>query len=231
MSKIGRIGAVLAATVAAAGMGALAAASPAAAAPAGPRPVTNWLKAIPSNDSTWVPIYWKTGSPVCHAKVWVDGGRRIDVSYANHRSYASFFRNDTLRPGQVDYTAVDVDPNFSRPGVAVLRATISYDTCGWHARTKHSTYLLNLPITRGHGNDGHGDGHGGWHGGGNGGGNGGHDGGNNGGTGGGNNGGHDGGTGGGHDGGTGGTGGTGGGHDGGTGGGHDGGTGHGGSTI
>jgi hypothetical protein len=161
MKKIGRIGAVLAAAVAAAGMTTIAAASPASAAPQapqGPRPVSDWLRAVPANTGSWINIQWYSGRPVCDAKVWVDGGRKVDVDYPGNRNYTSFSRGDTLRPGRSDVTAVRVTPRFNRAGIALLRATISYDNCSFHGRQTRDTTTLSLPVTwtnsPGHGNGG-----------------------------------------------------------------------------
>jgi hypothetical protein len=165
MNKVGRIGAVLVAAVAAAGMTTVAASSPAAAAPQGPRPVSNWLRSVPANQSTWVKIPYWTNRAICNVKIWVDGGRRVDVEYPRGRSYTSFNNGDRLRPGRVDYASVLVEPNFTRSGVAMLRATISYTSCGFFGRPMRDTDLLNLPIYRNggnwHGDGGHGNGNGG----------------------------------------------------------------------
>ena len=164
MNNVRRIGAILAATVAAAGMTSMAVASPASAAPQGPRPVSNWLRAVPAHTSTWVNIYWNTDRPVCAAKIKVDGGRRVHVSYPGNRSYASFSRGTSLRPGRTDYAAVRVNPDFDRKGVALLRTTITYTNCGSHARTVRSSSTVTLPVLRNNNNDDH---HGGNNGGGN----------------------------------------------------------------
>jgi hypothetical protein len=171
MNKIRRIGAILAATAAAAGMTSMAVASPASAAPQGPRPVSNWLRAVPAHANTWINIYWNTERPVCDAKIWVDGGRRVEVDYPGNRSFTSFSRGTSLRPGRSDYSAVRVNPDYDRAGVALLRATITYANCGWHARTVRTSSTVTLPVQRnnrptggndGHGNNGHGgDSHGG----------------------------------------------------------------------
>jgi hypothetical protein len=158
MNTVRRIGATLAATVAAAGMTSMAVASPASAASQGPRPVSNWLRAVPANTSSWINIYWRTDRPVCDAKIWVDGGRRVDVSYPSNRSYTSFSRGSSLRPGRTDYSAVRVDPNFDRAGVALLRTTITYTNCGWHSRPMRNSSVVTLPV-RSNGHDNNNDGH------------------------------------------------------------------------
>ncbi len=188
MNKGRRIGAVVAATVAAVGMSSVGTVAPAVAAEGGPRPVSNWLRAVRANTPTWVNVYWRTDRPVCDAEVRFSG-MRVRVDYPGWRNYTSFSRGDSLRPRRVDYTAIRVTPYFNRSGIAVLRATITYDTCGPHAFTRWSSTVLTLPVIRngwsngggtwndnhgnggwdgdGHGNggwDGHNHGNGGWNG-------------------------------------------------------------------
>ncbi len=153
MSKVGRIGALLAATAVTAGMTSAAMASPALAAPhspQGPQPVTNWVQAVRANVPTWVKVYYRTDTNICNVKITVDGGRTVSVDYPGHRSrYTSLSQDDSLRRGRTDYASVEVDAHTMRPGIALLRSTISYDTCGWHARTMRNTTVLSLPVTRG----------------------------------------------------------------------------------
>jgi hypothetical protein len=149
MNKGRRIGAVVAAAVAAVGMMTLGSISAAAAAPAGPAPVTTWLKPVKANTSTWVNLAWQTNRPACHAKIWVDGGRSVKVAYPSHRSFTSFSKGDSLSPRRGDVSAFVVTPVFSKPGVAMLRATIEYDNCLPRARKMRSTTALTLPVQRG----------------------------------------------------------------------------------
>ena len=156
MNKRRRIGALLTASAAAVSMATVGLASPAAAADSGPRPVSNWLRAVQAHTDTWVNIAWRTDRRICDVEVRVDGGRRVDVDYPGWRDYTSFSRSDTLWPGRTDYTAIRVNADYRRPGVATLRATIEYDNCGWHARTQRRSTWLNLPVVRNDGWPGHG---------------------------------------------------------------------------
>ena len=145
MNKSRRIGALVAASAAAMGMATVGLASPAAASVhGGPRPVSNWLRAVQAHTGTWVNIGWRTDRRICDVEVRVDGGRRVDVDYPGFRRYTSFSRGDSLRPGRTDYTAIRVTPDFNRAGVAVLRATIEYDNCGRHGRTQRESTWLAL---------------------------------------------------------------------------------------
>jgi hypothetical protein len=152
MSKVGRIGALLAAT-AMAGMTSAAMAAPAMAAPhgpQGPQPVTNWVQSVRANVPTWVKVYYKTDMNICNVKVTVDGGRSVGIDYPGNRTrFTSFSKDDSLRRGRTDYASVEVDAHSLRPGIALLRSTISYDTCGRHDRTMRKTTVLSLPVTRG----------------------------------------------------------------------------------
>jgi hypothetical protein len=128
-------------------------ASPAFAAPhgpQGPQPVTNWVQSVRANVPTWVKVYYRTDTNICNVKITVDGGRNVSVDYPGNRSrYTSLSQDDSLRRGRTDYASVEVDAHTVRPGIALLRSTISYDTCGWHARTMRNTTVLSLPVTRG----------------------------------------------------------------------------------
>jgi hypothetical protein len=146
MNKSRQIGAFMAASAAAMGMATVGLASPAAAAGQGPRPVSNWLNPVQANRSTWLNIAWRTDQRICDVRVRVDGGRRVDVDYPSRHRYTSFSRGDSLRAYRIDYTAVRVTPDFNRNGVAVLRTTIAYDNCGWHARTQYRSSYLSLPV-------------------------------------------------------------------------------------
>ena len=162
MNKGRRIGAVVAATVAAVGMSSVGTVAPAVAAERAPRPVSNWLRAVRANTPTWVNVYWRTDRRVCDAEVRFSGAR-VRVDYPGfRRNHTSFSRGDSLWPGRVDYTAVKVTPYFNRSGIALLRATITYDDCRPRGFTRRSTSVLTLPVVRNGGvwNDGHG--HDGW---------------------------------------------------------------------
>jgi len=156
MKQSRRIGAFLVASAAAVSMATVGLASPASAADSGPRPVSNWLRAVQADTDTWVNIGWRTNRRICDVEVRVDGGRRVEVDYPGWRDYTSFRRDDSLRPGRTDYTAILVNPDYLRAGIARLRATIEYDNCGRHARTQHRSTWLNLPVR----DDDNGHGHG-----------------------------------------------------------------------
>ena len=161
MNKGRRIGTAVAAAVAAVGIAALGSGAPAAAAPVrGPQPVSNWLRAVRANTGTWVNVLWQTDRRICDAQVRFDGGPRVRIDYPGPRNFTSFSRGSYLLPGRPDYTAVEVTPYFNRSGIALLRATITYDNCRPHARTQWDSTVLTLPVIRNagpiHGGPGHG---------------------------------------------------------------------------
>jgi hypothetical protein len=147
MQKTRRIGAVIALTTAALGAAATVATAQAGAAPRGPQPVSHWLQSVRAHTGSWVAIQWRTDRPICDAEVRVRG-ERVRVDYLGTRNSASFSRGDTLRPGRTDFTRIRVTPYLQRPGVAKLWATISYDECGFNARTRTRTAVLSLPVLR-----------------------------------------------------------------------------------
>jgi hypothetical protein len=149
MSTIKRMIAAVALAGAAGSVATLAAAGPASAAmPRGPQPVSNRLTAVKANTASWVNIYWRTNRPVCNAKVAVDGGRQVRVSYPGLRRTTTFTTGNTLRPGRTAATPIRVNPIARRSGVVVLRASMSYTDCGRHARTQWTRANLSLPVIR-----------------------------------------------------------------------------------
>jgi hypothetical protein len=147
MNKSRRIGAIVAMATTAVGVASMVASAPASAASRGPEPVSNWLRPVRAFTTNQVDIYWRTDRPVCDVQVRV-AARGVDVGYPGHRRYASFNRGNSLRPGRTDYTSVQINPDFDRPGAALLRAVITYDTCGFHARSQSKTFTLTLPVLR-----------------------------------------------------------------------------------
>lgn len=147
MQTTRRFGAVVALATAAFGMAATVATAPATAVPRGPQPVSHWLQSVRANTGSWVTIHWRTDRPVCDAEVRVRG-ERVRVDYLGFRRSATFSRGDSLRPGRTDFTRFRVTPFGQRPGVARLWATISYDECGFRARTQTRTAVLSLPVLR-----------------------------------------------------------------------------------
>ncbi len=160
------LAALAASGLAAAGMATMAMSSPAVAAPIGPRPVSNWLRAIDAGTPTWVNIGWQTGRRICDVQVRVNGGRLVDVDYPGHRPFTSLSRGNSLAAHRSDYSAVRVQANTNRAGVATVLTTIRYDGCGWHARTQTRSFRLALPVRpdRHNGHGGNGSGNGGGHG-------------------------------------------------------------------
>jgi hypothetical protein len=154
MNKSRRIGAIVALATAAVGVASVAATSPAAAAVRGPQPVSSWLRAVPAHSVSWVNINWRTNQRVCDVEVRVTG-RDVDVAYPGHRRSTSFSRGDELRAGRSDYTAIAVNPDFDRAGIARLWATISYDNCGWKAKAQRTSFVLSLPVLRNNNWPGH----------------------------------------------------------------------------
>src|SRR5262245_46004101 len=107
-SKVTRAAATVALAGAATAAVALTA-TPASAAPGhnrGPEPVSTRLTAVKANTSSWVNVYWRTDSPVCDAKVQVEGGRQVAISYPGMRRTTTFTRGDSLRPGRVAATPI-----------------------------------------------------------------------------------------------------------------------------
>ena len=155
MKKTRRIGAILAMATAAAGMASAATTAPASAAIRGPQPVSNWLRAVNANTDSLVDIYWRSDRRICDVEVRVSG-RSVQVGYPGHRRFATFNRDDTLRPGRADRTTVQVNPAFSRAGVANLWATISYDNCLRDAPTQRQNSSLSLPVLSNSDRPGHG---------------------------------------------------------------------------
>lgn len=145
MNKSRRIGALVAATVAAVGMASLVAPTAAEAVPQGPQPVSNFVQRVRAHTDTWVSIRWQTDRRICDAMVWVNG-RRVDVQYPRGNRFTSFSRGDTLFSRRTDVTAFRVNADFDRSGVALLRATIAYDNCGRRDRTLRRSFSLAMPV-------------------------------------------------------------------------------------
>jgi hypothetical protein len=154
MRKTQRLGAIVALSTAAFGMAAAVATAPAGAAPRGPQPVSSWLQSVKANTGSWVTIHWRTDRRICDAEVRLRG-EQVRVDYTGFKRSASFSRGDKLFPGRTDFTRVRVTPYAQRPGVTKLWATISYDDCGFKARTQTRTVALSLPVLRNTGPGGH----------------------------------------------------------------------------
>jgi hypothetical protein len=146
-----RIGAFLAATVAALSLASVVAPSPASAAPRGPHPVNQWLRPVPAGVPTWVAVWWRTDLRICDARLVVWGGSRVAIGYPNGQTYASFSNGSTLSRRETDYTSfrvTAVGPTLPLLGSALLRARLFYNDCGRFARTRATDTGFLLPVTR-----------------------------------------------------------------------------------
>jgi uncharacterized membrane protein len=145
-----RIRAVLATAVAALAMTSVATATPAAAARRvkGPEPVNALLQTVNNNQATWVSVWWKTDRTICDAKVRVWGNANVVIGYpSNTATYTSFAHGSTLLRRETDFTSFKVTPHYNRSTWALLAATISYNNCGRHTRTRTKTTGLLLPVS------------------------------------------------------------------------------------
>ncbi|MEV6598306.1 hypothetical protein AB0M36_15715 [Actinoplanes sp. NPDC051346] len=143
MSKTRRL-ATIVATVAA-GLAPVATGTPAAASGGGPHPLMSWVQAVEAHEPTWVDIYWRTGRKICDAQVQV-AGRKVDVGYpSNTGAYTSFSRDDSLRSGELDRTAVNVTAHYGRSAFVPLEATMTYTNCV-SDEVKVKSFPLTLPV-------------------------------------------------------------------------------------
>jgi hypothetical protein len=147
MNKVRRLGALVTAMLAVLTVTSLVA-SPASAARRvkGPEPV-NQLIAVQDGQSSWVRVWWKTDSTICDAKLIIWGNSRVDVGYPfTTRNYTSFSNGDMLTRRETDFTAFRVTPHIGRSSWILLAGTMTYNSCGWHARTqsKSTGFLLTV---------------------------------------------------------------------------------------
>jgi hypothetical protein len=148
MQNVRRIGAFVAATLAALTLTSVAAAPASAATrPQGPQPVNQLLGSVRNNQTSWVNVWWKTDRTICDAKLVVWGNSRVDVDYpGNTARYTAFSHGSTLTRRGTDYTAVKVTPHYNGSSWVLLAATMTYNYCGRHARTESKTtgFLLTV---------------------------------------------------------------------------------------
>jgi hypothetical protein len=161
MNKARRIGAFLAATVAACALSSLAAApadagsSAAAAATSstaqrarGPQPIDQLLDSARIDQGKWEAVQWRTDRRVCHFKLTIWGGSKADIRYPDNTQYYSSFANgSTLSRGETDFTAFRVTPHYQGIIPLILVARYTYDDCGRHARTTVKTTGFVVPVT------------------------------------------------------------------------------------
>jgi hypothetical protein len=145
-----RIRAVLATALAALAMTSIAAATPAAAdrRVKGPEPVNALLQTVNTNQATWVSVEWKTDRTICDAEVRVWGNPNVVIGYpSNTATYTSFAHGSTLLRRDTDFTSFKVTPHFHRSTWALLAATITYNYCGRHSRTRTKNTGFLLPVS------------------------------------------------------------------------------------
>jgi hypothetical protein len=147
MNKGRRIGAIIAATVAAIGMSMTLSTAPAAAAekPEGPLPVSQLLHRVDHNDSAWVQVWFRTDKRACDFKLRVRDTGRVGI-YHPKGSFTSLQNNASLSKDEIDYAAFRVDVgNYKKDTWQLLPATISWKWCGTaKVRTKKTAFLLPI---------------------------------------------------------------------------------------
>jgi len=144
--RLAVLGATLASAMSLASLSAPAPASAARPDREGLQPLTTVLQPVDPHDPQWVSIRWTTDQRVCHVRVRVHGGRKVEVDYPSDRRYTSFSRGEGLRPGRVDYTSFRVLAHQDGPGWAFLTAMVDYDYCGWDSPTINDAIGFWLPV-------------------------------------------------------------------------------------
>jgi hypothetical protein len=147
MNKVRRLGALAAALLTVLTVTSLSAA-PASAAErvTGPEAI-NQLIAVQDGQTSWVKIWWKTDRTICDAKLIIWGSSSVDIDYpANTRNFTSFNHGPTLSQRETDFTSFRVRPHVGRSAWIILAGTMTYNYCGWHARTqsKSTGFLLTV---------------------------------------------------------------------------------------
>ncbi|WP_067496829.1 hypothetical protein [Actinoplanes sp. TFC3] len=136
----------VAAVAAAVGLATVVTGAPAVAAVKGPHLITDWARAVPAHQGTWIQLYWKTGKAVCDAEVTLSG-TDVDVIYPdNTERYSSFAKGSSLKAGKTDRTAINVTAHYDKTTVVKLKAKMVYNTCGKNAVEKTEKVSVNLPV-------------------------------------------------------------------------------------
>jgi hypothetical protein len=148
MNKGRRIGALVAAAVAAIGMTMTVATAPATAAKKvkGPQPVSQLLQRVDDNEESWVRVWFKTDKKACNFRLTVWDTSKVDVSYPGGWPFTSLNQNATLNKNEVDFASfkVDVD-DYTRDTWQLLYAQMTWKWCGTNKWQTKSTGFL-LPI-------------------------------------------------------------------------------------
>jgi len=151
MNKFRRIGAMVAAAVAATGMAMTVATAPAAAAPQpkGPQPVWSILPTVNEN-SNWklMSVGFKTDVKACNFKLRLVEWGEVDILYPGFKPYTSLSNDDTLGKNEVDWARFWVKTGDYKPGTTwqPLPGTIYWSKCGKKAKLQTKYIGLVLPV-------------------------------------------------------------------------------------
>lgn len=148
MNKIRRIGAMVAATVAATGMAMTVAAAPAQAAPQkGPVPLSNLLAPMVEQNGPqgqWQSVKFRSKTKACNFKmrVW-DFAPNATIVHPQG-FYTSLWQGPTLNKNEVDFASVKFYTGDYKPGwtVQTFPATIWWDNCKKKAKTQSKSTLF-----------------------------------------------------------------------------------------
>lgn len=115
----------------------------------GLRPVVGALSTVVPGRQSWVRIPWTTDTPVCSVAVTVSAaGASVGYPLAT-KAYASFYREDRLRPAASDYTAVRVlVPAFSVATSVTADVTASYTSTKKASNGALPKGCAGTPVTR-----------------------------------------------------------------------------------
>lgn len=110
--------------------------------------VSPWLREVDAGETERVAVRLRgLDRRVCNVKVYVSDTSRVDVSYPGWQPYASLRNGPTLTLGERDSATVLVLADDARRDYTErLQATVTYDGCGWNARTQVKRVSLLLPV-------------------------------------------------------------------------------------
>lgn len=151
MNKFRRIGAMVAATVAATGMAMTVATAPAVAKPKdnGPTAVWPFLKAQDEQTVRPHSVWFKTNRTACNFKLMVNDVPGVEVWYPGFKPFTLLSEDDTLWTGELDYATffVKTSPTF-QSSWRYLPAHVWYDNCKWgpKKRVSHKWITFILPV-------------------------------------------------------------------------------------
>ncbi|MFG1608910.1 hypothetical protein [Actinoplanes sp. NPDC049265] len=132
MNKFRRIGAMVAATVAATGMAMTATSAPAVAAPKanGPTAVWSFLQSQDENSGRWQSVWFRTDVKACNFKLRVNDIPGVDITHPWGWPFTSLHNDSTLKKNETDFASfyVKTGPTYKSTW-RYLPAWISYDNC------------------------------------------------------------------------------------------------------